>query len=147
MSHRALASLAHIPLAATALALLALTGCSGTAGPAARPSSAPACRAPGKAILPHTDGTITESDNGARVCLAKGQEIAVFLNAHSKDPRAFWQPITARPSSALRRGNNGVMTLPVGVTAALFTPTAAGDIQLAGRRDSGGTWTATLVVH
>ncbi|MEU5429369.1 hypothetical protein AB0H73_27785 [Streptomyces olivoreticuli] len=147
MSHRVLAPIARISLAATALAPLVLTGCSGTAGPAAHPSSAPACHAPGKAILPHTDGTITENDNGARVCLAKGQEIAVFLNARSKDSRALWQPVTAQPSSAVRRGDSGVMTLPIGVTAALFTPTAAGDIHLASHRDSGGTWAATLVVH
>ncbi|WP_372410875.1 hypothetical protein [Streptomyces luteireticuli] len=142
MSHRFLA-----PLARTALTLLVLTGCADSSGTTAPPSSEPACRAPGAAILPHTDGTLTEDDNGARVCLAEGRTIAVFLNARSTDARTFWEPITAQPSSAVRRGSNGAMTLPIGVTAALFTTTAVGDVHLASRRGSGGTWAATLVVH
>ncbi|MCC3766383.1 hypothetical protein [Streptomyces sp. UNOC14_S4] len=145
MSHRFLA-----PFARTALALLLLagcSGCSGTTGPAALTSPEPACRAPGAAILPQTSGTATEDDNGARICVARGQTIAVFLNAHSNDARAFWKPITAQPSSAIRRESNGTVTLAIGVTAALLTTTAVGDVRLASRKESGGTWTATLVVH
>ncbi|WKK26630.1 hypothetical protein QZH56_14155 [Streptomyces olivoreticuli] len=132
-----------------ALLALALVGCSSSTGRAthASPTPTPACRAPGKPILPHTDGTLTEDDDGARICLAKGQVIAVFLNAHSKDAHKAWQPVTAQPASAVRRLSNGVMSLPIGVTAALFSPAVVGDVQLASRRADGGTWHAALVVH
>ncbi|MGW1074890.1 hypothetical protein [Streptomyces sp. NPDC002537] len=142
MSHRTLALIAR-----TVLVLLVLTGCAATTGRATPAHRTPPCRAPGKAVLPHTDGTLTENDNGARICLARGQEIAVFLNAHSNDPQRRWQPITAQPETAVTRGNNGVMTLPIGTTAALFTPTATGDVQLTSRRSAGETWHATLAVR
>ncbi len=143
MSHSA-----RTPIALVLLAL-ALAGCSSSTGRAAHasPTPTPACRAPGKPILPRTDGTLTEDDDGARICLAKGQVIAVFLNAHSKDAHKAWQPITAEPASAVRRLSDGVMSLPIGVTAALFSPTAAGDIRLASRQDDGVTWHAALAVH
>ncbi|RLV01274.1 hypothetical protein CTZ27_12190 [Streptomyces griseocarneus] len=143
MQHRLLFS-----AALTALALLALPGCSGGAGQHAEHSPSPSpCRAPRKAVLPHTDGMLTEDDGGARVCAKRGQVIAVFLNAHTQDRQDFWTPITAHPEKSVRRENTGVMTLPIGVTAALFSPTATGDVELASRRKSGATWKATLVVR
>lgn len=140
------ASLAHAPAVriACALVLLALAGCAGHPGHGASPDP---CRTPRKAVVPDTDGMLTEDDDGARVCMARGQVISVFLNAHTMESKDFWQPVTARPDSAVKRKSNGVMTLPIGVTAALFSLTAKGDVQLASQRNSGKTWRATVVVH
>ncbi|MGW1077100.1 hypothetical protein [Streptomyces sp. NPDC002537] len=137
----------HLRAPATALALLLLTGCGGHTAQTARPSPTPPCHNPDKAVLPHTAGTITETDNGGRICVAHGQEIAVFLSAHTTDAHQHWQPITSQPGAAVTRDNNGMVTPTIGTTVGLFTPKAPGEIQLTSRRESGGTWRATLVVH
>lgn len=139
MNHRTSAA-----ITGAAPLLLLLTGC--VAQAAVQPQ-APECRPPGKAVLPHTSGTLTKADNSALICLAPGQQIAVFLSAPPDNPSDRWQPITAQPDTAVKRGNSGVMTLPVGATAGLFIPTAPGRIELSSRQRSGATWHATLVVR
>ncbi|GHF09007.1 hypothetical protein [Streptomyces morookaense] len=137
----------HLRASATALALLLLAGCGSHTTQTARPSPTPPCHNPDKAVLPRTAGTITEADNGGRICVAHGQEIAVFLDAHTKDAHRHWQPITLQPGSAVTRHDNGMVTPTVSTTVGLFTPETPGEVQLTSHRESGETWRATLVVH
>ncbi|MDH6114677.1 hypothetical protein P3T36_001029 [Kitasatospora sp. MAP12-15] len=143
MTHRGTTGAAR-----AALLLLLTAGCAGPVAHAAAPTTPAArpCRAAGEAVLPHTAGTLTQADGGARICLRTGQQVAVLLHSPATDPAGRWQPIEIRPGGRVRRGDSRVMTPSVGTTTGLFTATAAGETELTSRQASGAVWHLTLVV-
>jgi hypothetical protein len=152
MRARALPSFALLVVALPATALLA-SGCSSSPAapqsqstPSAGPASLPACKAPEAAVLPNTDGSLTEADSGA-FCLAVGQVLDVFLTVPANSaPGARWSQIKLADASVVGYGNNGVLTPPIGVTAGVFGAERRGVTTLSSSLPNGTTWKVTLVV-
>jgi len=139
---------------AAALAACALftAGCSASAAePSATPSTsqaAPHCHQPHQASLPHSWGSLSESDSGA-YCLPLGKRIDVFLTApgRSLQRSARWSTIRSSDPKVVAPTNTGVFTAPLGVTPGLFLGKAPGTAVLTSSTPSGKPWTVTIVVH
>ena len=119
-------------------------------------ASAPACRALPEAIAPDTVGTLQDGDRNGTFCIHRGDVVAVFLHAPTGDAR--WGPVTADPASAVVPRTTGVMTLPLGVTAAIFEARRTRTVTLRSVRapcdegassgcDTAHQWTARLVIR
>ncbi|MCC9312175.1 hypothetical protein LN042_34815 [Kitasatospora sp. RB6PN24] len=144
-----------LPLLLLPLLLLPLTACAGSApkpaaaGPAtSTPAGAgsaaasAACRSLPDAVLPHTDGSLAETDRGT-FCLAPGSRLTVFLT--SSGPHD-WSPVRSSDPAVLGAVQAPV-TAPIGVTAALFAGAAPGSAELTSQDGSGKTWQVTVLVR
>ena len=135
-------------LAVLATLALAAAGC-GAAHPSPASitaTSLPACRAPEPAVLPHTAGSLSQSDTGA-FCLASGQVLDVFLTApNDSAPHTRWGKISTADTSVLGYGNSGVLTPPVNVTAGVFKALSHGATTLTSTLPNGTAWRVTIVV-
>jgi hypothetical protein len=135
---------------AAALTALALAGCSAStahADPPARASSTPSCRAPEAPALPHTAGSLTQSDTGV-YCLAAGQILDVFLTTPAGTAAGVrWAQIKTGDNTVLGYGNSGVLTPPINVTPGVFVGVHAGFTTLTSTLPDGTAWHATIVVH
>jgi hypothetical protein len=121
------------------------------------PSSPPACRAPEAAVLPHTAGSLSETDSGA-YCLAAGQVLDVFLTAPMNTapantaspntaPAIRWSRISTADTAVVGYGNSGVLTPPINVTAGVFRGLTRGVTTLSSTLPNGTVWRVTIVVH
>jgi hypothetical protein len=93
-------------------------------------------------VLPHTDGSLADTDHGT-YCLAPGGRLTVFLT--SAGPKN-WTPVHSSTPAVLAAAQDPV-TAPLGVTAALFTGTAPGTAELTSQDGSGKTWQVTVLVR
>ena len=134
-THRLLA------VAACCLTPLALSACS----PAATSNAAlPSCRAPADTGLPHSAGSLTQTDTGA-YCLGVGKILDIFLTAPA-GASAGWSQIKIKDTSVLAYGNNGVMTAMRGETPGVVIGQTRGVSTVTSTLPNGQTWTATIVV-
>jgi hypothetical protein len=117
----------------------ALSACSSA------PAALPACRNPEAAVLPHTAGSLTQSDTGT-YCLGIGQTLDVFLTAPSASSVTRWSQITIADTSVLGYGNDGMMTPPLNVTPGVVTGVSRGTSTVTSTLPGGRTWSATVVV-
>ena len=69
-------------------------------------------------------------DKGKTVCLEAGQELTVFLGVPLEEEAARWGAINASDSSVLEALSSGVLTLPRGVTGAVYLAKKKGVAQL-----------------
>lgn len=130
---------ASIPLLLAAV-LASASGCSSSA-----PAALPACHSPQPAVLPHTAGSLTQSDTGT-YCLAVGQTLDIFLTAPAPGASARWSPVTIADGSILGYGSNSAMTPPINVTPGAVVGLARGATTLSSALPNGTKWTATIVV-
>ena len=91
------------------------------------------------------------------MCLKQGDVLTVFLHAPVNEDR--WRPITTAEHRVLTPRSSGVLTLPLGVTAAVFTATGKGTARLTSTRppcsppsdtsacDASHQWSARVVVR
>src|SRR4051794_10091866 len=131
---------------------LSLAGC-GDGSSASRATSR--CEKPPRGIGPDADATLQDADAGRTVCLHKGDVLTVFLHAPTQVDR--WSPITARPGGVLESRSSGVLTLPIGVSAAVFRAASPGTVRLRSTRppcspsttgcDDAHQWSARVVVR
>jgi hypothetical protein len=129
-------------------------GCSG-GGNGATP--APKCEKAPEGIGPDANATLQDGDAGRTVCLKQGDVLTVFLHAPVNEER--WRPITTADHRVLTPRSSGVLTLPLGVTAAVFTAAGKGTARLTSTRppcsppaatatcDSSHQWSARVVVQ
>lgn len=134
--------------AGCALAPLALAACSpaatATASVTAAPSALPSCRAPAADGLPHSEGSLTQTDTGV-YCLGVGKLLDIFLTAPASSA-ARWSEIRITDPSVLSYGNNGVLTAMLGETPGVVVGRARGVSTVTSTLPDGKTWTATIVV-
>ncbi|MDF3292990.1 hypothetical protein [Streptomyces silvisoli] len=123
--------------------LAALTALLSGCGHEAVAQSPVACRTLPPAQLPHSAGTLTETDSGT-YCLRVGGQLDVFLTAKGTQMSARWSPVTSSAPQLLAPANSGVLTPPVGVTPGVFVATAPGTVQLSSRTSDGKRWQATV---
>jgi len=128
--------------------LAALSACSSTSASTATvvtPNAAlPSCTAPADGGLPHSAGTITQTDTGA-YCLGVGKILDIFLTAPTGST-AGWSEIRIKDTTVLAYGNNGVMTAMRGETPGVIVGRARGVSTVTSTLPDGRTWTATIVV-
>jgi hypothetical protein len=132
----------------------ALAGCgdSGTSHTA----SAPHCKKAPAGIGPDATATLQDQDAGGTYCLPLHGVLTVYLHAPVTEER--WSDITATPSDgALAPRSTGVLTLPRGVTAAIYEARRRGTVALQSTRppcsassgsgcDASHSWSARVVV-
>jgi hypothetical protein len=124
-------------LSATAAAVAALSaGCAtGTASSVSTPgpSASSGGQVEASPCQPPTETTtitLTEADNGRTVCARISQRIEIYLHGTQANP---WSPITAG-GAQLRSAASGKLSLQVGVTGAVFTTVAAGQVDVVSSR-------------
>jgi hypothetical protein len=74
--------------------------------------------------------TVTETDNGRTVCAQVSQRIEIYLHGTVAEP---WSAITAA-GGGLRPTASGKLSLPVGVTGAVFTAVTRGPAEVVSTR-------------
>jgi hypothetical protein len=89
------------------------------------PVDASACPPPAGTTV-----TVTEADNGRTVCARVSQRIEIYLHGTVAQP---WSAITAA-GDRLRPTASGKLSLPVGVTGAVFTALAPGPVEVVSSR-------------
>ncbi|MBR7831233.1 hypothetical protein KDK95_33310 [Actinospica sp. MGRD01-02] len=128
--------------------LAALSACSSSSTPNAAVvtsnAALPACTAPADGGLPHTAGSLTQTDTGA-YCLGVGKILDIFLTAPAGSA-AGWSEIRIKDTTVLAYGNNGVMTAMRGETPGVVVGRARGVSTVTSTLPDGRTWTATIVV-
>ncbi len=145
-----------------ALAVFAVVAAIGATGVAGSPNVPPTA-VPAACTVPHHPGpgynaSITNQQNGHRVCIGLGEKLLVFLSAPSPQASA-WRQITAAPPGILRVAPLSLM-LPKGVTATNFLAERRGVVQITSERSACGPappggatcdvillWRATVVVQ
>jgi hypothetical protein len=134
-----------VPCALGGLAALAVlvSGC-GHKAVAQNPTTP--CRPLPPAQLPHSAGTLTQTDSGT-YCLHVGGQLDVFLSADGPQMSARWSPVTSSAPQLLASASSGVLTPPVGVTPGVFVATAPGTVQLSSRTSDGKRWQATVRIE
>lgn len=116
----------------------------------------PACQKAPEGIGPDANATLEDGDSGRTVCLAQGDVLTVFLHAPVGEDR--WAPITTRDRGVLTPQSSGVLTLPLGVTAAVYRGKEKGTARLVSTRppcspaaksecDASHAWSARVVVR
>lgn len=130
---------------------LAGTACGGDGS-----SSLPPCEKAPAGIGPDATATLQDSDAGRTVCLRRGDVLTVFLHAPVEEDR--WSPVRTDDRSVLVARSSGVMTLPLGVTAAVYGAARSGVARLTSTRppcappspsgcDAAHRWRARVVVR
>jgi hypothetical protein len=139
--------------AASAIVLaLVASGCGGGSGS----SAAPKCEKAPEGIGPDANATLQDEDSGRTVCLRQGDVLTVFLHASVGEDR--WRPITTQDGDVLTPRSSGVLTLPLGVTAAVYSGAKKGTARLTSTRppcspsksagcDASHEWSARVVVR
>ena len=90
------------------------------------------------------------------MCLRQGDVLTVFLHAPVGEDR--WRPITTQDGGVLAPRSSGVLTLPLGVTAAVYGGGKKGTATLTSTRppcapsksagcDASHEWSARVVVR
>jgi hypothetical protein len=137
-----------LAVAACCLAPLALAGCSPasatTAAVTSSPATLPTCKAPAADGLPHSAGSLTQTDTGV-YCLGVGKIIDIFLTAPSGSA-SRWSEVQITDTSVLSYGNNGVMTAMRDETPGVVIGRARGVSTVTSTLPNGQSWTATIVV-
>ena len=134
--------------------VLALVG-SGCGGGSSS-SAAPKCEQAPAGIGPDANATLQDEDSGRTVCLRQGDVLTVFLHAPVGEDR--WRPITTHDGGVLTPRSSGVLTLPLGVTAAVYRGEREGTVRLTSTRppcspskpagcDAAHAWSARVVVR
>jgi len=132
--------------------LVVATGCGSGSGQ----SAAPKCGKAPAGIGPDANATLQDADSGRTVCLKPGEVLTVFLHAPVGEDR--WSSVTTRARDVLAPRSTGVLTLPLGVTGAVYQAQNTGTAQLASMRppctspgstgcDPSHVWTARIVVR
>ena len=143
-----------IPRALVAGAFVAtLVACSGGESSSALPH----CVTGPAGIGPDAVATLQTADAGATICLAPDKVLTVFLKAPVDEAR--WSSVQLSTSGVLRARNSGVLTLPIGVTAAVLQAVGHGVVTLRATRppctdahpeasacDAAHSWHARVVV-
>lgn len=134
-----------------ALALLAAS-CGGGAN---QSGGTPSCSSPPPGIGPDAAGTLQLEDKGKIVCFKVGDELTAFLSVPLGQESSRWGPIQASDTSILEAMNAGILTLPRGVTGAVYRVLRAGSVQLTSVRppctgpdascSPDQTWRATII--
>jgi len=137
-------------VAACCLAPLLLAACSPASASAtspALPAALPSCQAPSDTGLPHSAGSLTQTDTGV-YCLGVGKALDVFLTAPAGviASGGRWAEIEIANTSVLAYGNNGVMTALRGETPGVVIGRARGVTIVTSALPNGTKWTATIVV-
>ena len=142
-----------ILFAASAIVLaLVASGCGGGSSS----SAAPKCEKAPEGIGPDASATLQDEDSGRTVCLRQGDVLTVFLHAPVGEDR--WRPITTQDNGVLAPRSSGVLTLPLGVTAAVYAGAKKGTARLTSTRppcspskaagcDGSHEWSARVVVR
>jgi hypothetical protein len=141
-------------LFAVSTIVLALIG--SACGGGSSSSAGPACEKAPEGIGPDANATLQDVDSGRTVCLASGDVLTVFLHAPVDEER--WSPITTQDRSVLTPRSSGVLTLPIGVTAAVYRGAEKGTARLTSTRppcsppaksgcDAAHEWSARVVVR
>jgi hypothetical protein len=133
-------------LAACCFAPLALAACSGASATTATVSNAtlPSCTAPTDSGLPHSAGSLTQTDTGT-YCLGVGKILDIFLTA-PVGATGGWSQVQINDTTVLAYGNNGVMTAMRGETPGVVVGQTRGVSTVTSTLPNGKTWTATIVV-
>jgi hypothetical protein len=141
--------------AAIAMILVVVaTACGGGSGSSS--TSAPKCEKAPEGIGPDAKATLQDADAGRTVCLNQGDVLTVFLHARQGEDR--WGPITTSDRHVLKPRSSGVLTLPIGVTGAVYAGAGKGTARLTSTRppcnppsrsgcDAAHEWTARVVVR
>lgn len=136
-----------LAVAACCLSPLALAACSPAATTTATVTSnaaLPSCKAPADNGLPHSAGSLAETDTGA-YCLGVGKILDIFLTAPA-GVSGGWSQIKINDTTVLGYGNNGVMTAMRGETPGVVIGQTRGVSTVTSTLPNGKTWTATIVV-
>jgi hypothetical protein len=146
-------------LAGVGIAVVAVSGPIGvlnapTVPPTVAPTSCSVPHHPG----PGYNASITNQENGQRICIGAGEKLLVFLTAPSPNG-PLWRHIAAEPSGPLRVASLTLM-LARGVTATNFVAVLTGVAEVTSERpvcgpappggascDSIELWRATVVVQ
>lgn len=127
---------------------IAVAACSATSASTATVATSnaalPSCTAPADNGLPHSAGSLTQTDTGA-YCLGVGKILDIFLTAPTGST-ARWSEIQIKDTTVLAYGNNGVMTAMRGETPGVVVGQARGVSTVTSTLPNGKTWTATIVV-
>jgi hypothetical protein len=125
--------LIRVPAVLSVLAVLA-AGCahSASSGSSAAPTPTPSPASTVACAQPAT-GTVdvTEADNGARLCLAIGARLELYL--HGGTDR--WSAVSVQ-GAVLHPATSGKGALAVGVTGGFFTAAGAGQARVTAQRSS-----------
>ena len=135
--------------------VLLLASCGGSGrGPVA---TQPACTSPPEGIGPDAAATLQVEDRGGTYCLNVGDELTVFLRVPIDQESTAWRAIAASDSAVLEPMNAGVLTLPRGVTGAVYRASREGTAQLTSSRppcaaadaacSADDLWQAAIVVR
>ena len=142
-------------LVAASAVVLALVGSACGGGSSSSSSAAPKCEKAPEGIGPDANATLQDEDSGRTVCLRQGDVLTVFLHAPVGEDR--WRPITTHDGGVLTPRSSGVLTLPLGVTAAVYGGAKKGTATLTSTRppcspsnsagcDAKHKWSARVVV-
>ena len=129
-------------LFAVSTIVLALVG--GACGGGSSSSAAPRCEKAPEGIGPDANATLQDADSGRTVCLKQGDVLTVFLHAPVGEDR--WRPIATHDGDVLTPRSSGVLTLPLGVTAAVYSGAKKGTATLTSTRPA-HKWSARVVVR
>jgi hypothetical protein len=142
----------HVFIASVLVFAVAVAGCDGSTGSSVQP----ACEKAPAGIGPDANATLQDADAGRTVCLTPGEVLTVFLHAPVGEAR--WGTITAANHAVLSPLSSGVLTLPIGVTAAVYRAGKTGTTRLDSTRppcsppevtgcDAAHEWSAHVVVR
>jgi hypothetical protein len=142
----------HVFSASVLVFAVAVAGCGGSSGSSVQP----ACEKAPAGIGPDANATLQDADAGRTVCLKPGEVLTVFLHAPVGEAR--WGTITAANHAVLSSRSSGVLTLPIGVTAAVYRAGKTGTTRLVSTRppcsppqvtgcDTAHEWSAHVVVR
>lgn len=112
-------------------------------GPAA--TSTP-CVDPAPSLVPNTDASVQQTDNGKTFCLRTDQTLAAFLRG-SGAPAAVFAPLRTSDPKLLESVTNTSMTLPAGITAGFFHATGPGTATLSSTAPDGQPWQVQVVIR
>ena len=135
--------------------ILLLASCGGNGrSPAATQQ---ACASPPEGIGPDAAATLQVEDRGGTYCLNVGDELTVFLRVPLDQESTAWRSIGVSNSAVLEPMNAGILTLPRGVTGAVYRAAQAGTVQLTSFRppcaaadaacSADDLWRAAIVVQ
>ncbi len=126
-----------VALGAVSTCALVACGSNDRAGGAPPSATTPAgsCRNLPEAVGPDVAGSLAQTDSGGTFCLHLGQSLDVFLSVPLPEAdTGRWTPVRASDGAVLHVVPSGALTLPRGVTAAIFAATQAGTSELTSTR-------------
>jgi hypothetical protein len=110
------------------------SGCAARSkGPAVAVDAPPSSSAGDASLCPPSAGTtvtVAETDTGRTVCARVSQRIEVYLHGTPANP---WSAISVA-DGPLRSATSGKLSLPIGVTGAVFIAVARGQVEIVSTR-------------